>query len=33
VIVNAEETPYDRHAHAVLRDRIGEVLPALVALV
>jgi NAD-dependent deacetylase len=33
VIVNAEETPYDRVAHAVLRDRIGEVLPQLVALV
>jgi NAD-dependent deacetylase len=33
VIVNAEETPYDRVAHAVVRDRIGEVLPAIVAAV
>jgi len=29
VIVNAEPTPYDRMADAVLRDRIGEVLPAI----
>ncbi|HEX2222284.1 MAG TPA: Sir2 family NAD-dependent protein deacetylase [Candidatus Limnocylindria bacterium] len=31
VIVNAEPTPYDDRAHAVLRGQIGEVLPALVA--
>ena len=29
VIVNAEPTPYDHQASAVLRGRIGEVLPAL----
>jgi NAD-dependent deacetylase len=33
VIVNAEETPYDRVAHAVVRERIGEVLPEIVAAV
>jgi NAD-dependent deacetylase len=33
VIVNAEPTPYDGQVHAVLRDPIGEVLPALVAAV
>ena len=33
VIVNAEETPYDRAAAAVVRDRIGEVLPTVVGLV
>jgi len=33
VIVNAEETPYDRAAAAVVRDRIGEVLPRVVGLV
>ena len=31
VIVNAEPTPLDTHADAVLRGPIGEVLPALVA--
>jgi NAD-dependent deacetylase len=31
VIVNAEPTPYDGMAAAVLRDPIGEVLPRLVA--
>jgi NAD-dependent deacetylase len=31
VIVNAEPTPYDRLADAVLREPIGRVLPALVA--
>lgn len=31
VVVNAQPTPYDDHAHAVLRDPIGEVLPALVS--
>ena len=30
VIVNAEPTPLDDRAHAVLRGRIGEILPALV---
>jgi NAD-dependent protein deacetylase/lipoamidase len=30
VIVNAEPTPLDRRADAVLRGRIGEILPALV---
>lgn len=33
VIANAEETPYDDLAHAVLRDRLGEVLPRLAGLV
>ena len=32
-IVNAEETPYDAYADAVIRGQIGEVLPAIVALV
>ncbi|WP_436773722.1 SIR2 family NAD-dependent protein deacylase [Yinghuangia sp. YIM S09857] len=31
VVVNAEETPYDAVADAVLREPIGEVLPELVA--
>jgi len=31
VIVNAEPTPYDPAADAVLRDPIGQVLPRLVA--
>jgi NAD-dependent deacetylase len=31
VVVNAEPTPYDGLADAVLRDPIGEILPALVA--
>jgi len=31
VIVNAEPTPYDVVAHAVLREPIGEALPAVVA--
>lgn len=29
-IVNAEPTPYDPHAHAVLREPIGAILPSLV---
>jgi NAD-dependent deacetylase len=29
VIVNAEPTPYDERADAVLRHRLGEVLPLL----
>jgi len=33
VIVNAEDTPYDRVAQAVVRERIGEVLPAIVAAI
>lgn len=33
VIINAQETPYDRYAAAILRDPIGEVLPRIVALV
>lgn len=33
VIINGEPTPFDEHADAVLRAGIGEVLPALVALV
>ena len=32
VIVNAEPTPLDERAHAVLRGRAGEILPALVEL-
>ena len=31
-ILNAEETPYDRVAHVVIRERLGEVLPRLVAM-
>jgi NAD-dependent deacetylase len=31
-IVNAEPTPYDRAAHVVVREPIGEALPAVVAL-
>ncbi|HEV1996782.1 MAG TPA: Sir2 family NAD-dependent protein deacetylase, partial [Candidatus Dormibacteraeota bacterium] len=33
VIINGEPTPFDEHADAVFRAGIGEVLPALVALV
>lgn len=32
VIVNAEPTPYDAAAHAVVREPIGEALPALVGV-
>jgi NAD-dependent deacetylase len=32
-ILNAEETPFDRVAHAVIRERLGEALPRLVAMV
>ncbi len=32
-IFNAAETPYDRVAHAVVRERLGDVLPKLVAAV
>ncbi|MDQ4036620.1 MAG: NAD-dependent deacetylase [Chloroflexota bacterium] len=31
VIINAEPTPLDDRAHAVMRGRIGDLLPALVA--
>ena len=31
VIVNAEPTPYDDGVHAVVREPIGQALPALVA--
>jgi NAD-dependent deacetylase len=30
VVLNAEETPFDRHADAVVRSRIGTALPAIV---
>jgi NAD-dependent deacetylase len=33
VVMNAEETPFDLVADAVVRDRLGDVLPALVAAV
>ncbi len=33
VIMNAQETPFDGYAKAVLRDQLGDVLPPLVALV
>jgi NAD-dependent deacetylase len=33
VILNAEATPYDRLASAVIRERLGDVLPMLVSLV
>ncbi len=33
VIVNAQPTPFDGRADAVLRGSLGDVLPALVALV
>ena len=33
VIMNAEPTPFDRVADAVVREQLGEVLPALAALV
>ncbi len=33
VIANAEPTPFDDQADAVLRGNLGEVLPRLVALV
>jgi NAD-dependent deacetylase len=31
VIINAQETPYDRLADAVVREPIGQVLPTLVS--
>ena len=31
IVVNAEPTPFDEAADAVLRDRIGQVLPSIVA--
>jgi len=33
VIINAEPTPFDESADAVFRETIGEILPAMVALV
>ncbi len=33
VILNAQETPYDSTASAILRDRLGDVLPRIVELV
>jgi NAD-dependent deacetylase len=30
VIMNAQETPFDRYANAVVRDQLGDVLPRLV---
>jgi len=33
IIMNAEETPYDRAADAIIRGRIGEVLPEIVGMV
>jgi NAD-dependent deacetylase len=33
VIINAQETPYDLMAHAVVREQIGTVLPRIVDLV
>jgi NAD-dependent deacetylase len=33
VIINAEPTPLDGRAHAVLRGQIGEVLPAIIGRV
>lgn len=33
VVMNAQETPFDRWAGAVVRDQLGEVLPAIVELV
>ena len=32
IIMNAEETPYDQAADAVLRGQIGDVLPKIVAM-
>jgi NAD-dependent deacetylase len=31
VIINAQETPYDRLADAIVREPIGQVLPTLVS--
>ena len=33
VVMNAQETPFDHVADAVIRDQLGDVLPALVELV
>lgn len=32
-ILNAQETPYDRRAHAVVNEQLGDVLPRIVAAV
>jgi NAD-dependent deacetylase len=31
VVMNAQETPFDRYADAVVRDQLGDVLPSVVA--
>lgn len=33
IILNAQETPFDEYADVVIRDQLGTVLPAIVALV
>ncbi|MBN9494509.1 Sir2 family NAD-dependent protein deacetylase [bacterium] len=33
IILNAQETPFDEYAEVVIRGQLGEVLPAIVALV
>ena len=33
VVLNAEPTPFDDHADAVIREQLGTVLPRIVALV
>lgn len=33
IVVNAEPTPYDSYAHAVIRESIGEALPRMVAAI
>ncbi len=33
IVMNAEETPFDAVADAVVREKLGEVLPAIVGLV
>ncbi len=30
IIMNAQETPYDDHAAAILRDPLGQLLPEIV---
>jgi NAD-dependent deacetylase len=32
IVMNAQETPFDRYADAVVRDQLGDVLPELVEL-
>lgn len=33
IVLNAQETPFDEYAEVVIRGQLGEVLPAIVALV